>query len=144
MIGVNTWGAGSQMGDDGQVTAPQGQFIASQASVLAKFLGDAQVKANLVDGACVPAPIQVMDDRLKADETSIAGEKDQITQLQAQIQAGESHARQLGLMLTLVTVALGLLVVMLVAVRLTTKRPKPTAITPPLPAPPSSGETAAT
>jgi serine protease Do len=122
VIGVNTWGAGSQLDDDGQVTAPQGQFIASQSSVLARFLGDAQVKANFVDGPCVPAAIQLLDDRLKTDETAIAGEKDQITQLQTQLQAGESHARQLGLALTLIGVVLGILVVILVALRLRPKR----------------------
>ena len=42
VIGVNTWGAGAQMGDDGQMTTPQGQFIATQASVLARFLTDAR------------------------------------------------------------------------------------------------------
>ena len=121
VIGVNTWGAGSQLGDDGQVTAPQGQFIASQSTVLAKFLGDAQVKANFVLGACVPASIQMLDDRLKTDETAISDEKGLITQLQAQLQASDSHARQLSLMLTLVASAVGILMVVLIALGL---RPK--------------------
>jgi serine protease Do len=144
VIGVNTWGAGSQLDDDGQVTAPQGQFIASQSSVLAKFLGDAQVKANFVDGACVPAAIQLLDDRLKTDETAIAGEKDQITQLQTQLQAGQSHAKQLGMMLTLIGVVLGVLVVVLVAARLRPRRvPAPlqdASPAPSVPAPPPAGE----
>jgi serine protease Do len=122
VIGVNTWGAGSQLDDDGQVSAPQGQFIASQSSVLAKFLGDAQVRANFVVGACVPAAIQLLDDRLKTDETAIASEKDEITQLQTQIQAGASHAKQLSLTLTLMGVVLGILVVFLVALRLRPRR----------------------
>ena len=31
VIGVNTWGAGAQLAADGQVTAPQGQFVATRA-----------------------------------------------------------------------------------------------------------------
>jgi hypothetical protein len=122
VIGVNTWGAGSQLGDDGQVTAPQGQFIASQSTVLAKFLADAQVKANFVPGACVPASIQMLDDRLKTDESAIGDEKTLITQLQTQLQASDSHARQLSLMLSLVAGAMGLLVVVLIAIGLKPKR----------------------
>ena len=118
VIGVNTWGAGSQLGDDGQVTAPQGQFIASQSSVVAKFLADAQVKANFVAGPCVPASIQMLDDRLKTDETAIADEKTLITQLQTQLQAGDFRARQLSLMLSLVAGATGILVVVLIALGL--------------------------
>jgi serine protease Do len=122
VIGVNTWGAGSQLGDDGQVTAPQGQFIASQSTVLAKFLADAQVKANFVPGACVPASIQMLDDRLKTDESAITDEKTLITQLQTQLQASDSHARQLSLMLSLVAGAVGILVVVLIAIGLKPKR----------------------
>jgi len=129
VIGVNTWGAGSQLGDDGQVTAPQGQFIASQSSVLAKFLADAQVKASFVSGACVPASIQMLDDRLKTDETAISGEKDQITQLQTQLQASDSRARQLSIMLSVVACALGLLVLVLIAVGLMPKRKPATVAT---------------
>ena len=127
VIGVNTWGAGSQLGDDGQVTAPQGQFIASQSSVLAKFLADAQVKANFVQGACVPASIQMLDDRLKTDETAISGEKDLITQLQTQLQASDSRARRLSTMLSLVAGAVGILVVVLIALGLRPKRKPPAA-----------------
>lgn len=138
MIGVNTWGAGSQMGDDGQVTAPQGQFIASQSTVLAKFLGDAQVKASFVPGACVPASIQMLDDRLKTDETAISDEKSLITQLQSQLQASDSHARQLSMMLTLVAGAVGILVVVLIAIGL---KPKPKPAAPAAMAvPPATGE----
>ena len=143
VIGVNTWGAGSQLDDDGQVSAPQGQFIASQSSVLAKFLGDAQVKANFVQGACVPAAITLLDDRLKTDETAIASEKDQITQLQAQIQAGVSRAKQLSMMLTLMGLVLGVLVVILIALRLRPKRAaqsQETGVPPAAAAPPPAGE----
>jgi len=138
VIGVNTWGAGSQLGDDGQVTAPQGQFIASQSTVLAKFLADAQVRANFVPGACVPASIQMLDDRLKTDETAITDEKTLITQLQTQLQASDSNARQLALMLTLVAGAVGILVVVLAALGLRPKR-RP-AVAPPMPAAPAAGE----
>jgi serine protease Do len=138
VIGVNTWGAGSQLGDDGQVTAPQGQFIASQSTVLAKFLGDAQVKANFAPGACVPASIQMLDDRLKTDETAIADEKGLITQLQAQVQASDSHARQMSLLLSLVVVAVGILVAVLIALGL---RPKHQAAASPVaPAAPTRSE----
>ena len=127
VIGVNTWGAGSQLGDDGEVTAPQGQFIASQSSVLAKFLADAQVKASFAQGACVPAAIQMLDDRLKTDETAISGEKDQIAQLQTQLQVSDSRAKQASLMLSFLAGALGLLVLVLIAVRLRPKRKPATA-----------------
>jgi len=127
VIGVNTWGAGSQLGDDGQVTAPQGQFIASQSSVVAKFLADAQVKANFVTGACVPASIQMLDDRLKTDETAISDAKGLITQLQGQLQASDTRARRLSTMLSLVAGAVGLLVVVLIAIGLRPRRKAPTA-----------------
>jgi hypothetical protein len=131
VIGVNTWGAGSQLGDDGQVTAPQGQFIASQSTVLAKFLGDAQVKANFVPGACVPASIQMLDDRLKTDETAISDAKGLITQLQAQLQTSDSRARQLSLMLSLVAGGLGVLVLVLIALGLRPKqKPAPSTVAP--------------
>ncbi len=123
VIGVNTWGAGSQLGDDGQVTAPQGQFIASQSSVLGKFLADAQVKANYVAGACVPASIQMLDDRLKTDETAISDAKGVIAQLQTQLQAADSRTHQLGLLLALVAGAVGILVVVLIAIGLKPKHP---------------------
>jgi serine protease Do len=141
VIGVNTWGAGSQLGDDGQVTAPQGQFIASQSSVVAKFLADAQVKANFVAGPCVPASIQMLDDRLKTDETAIADEKTLITQLQTQLQAGDSRARQLSLMLSLVAGATGILVVVLIALGLRPKRKGPPATTMPAPTVPGEAPT---
>lgn len=139
VIGVNTWGAGSQLGDDGQVTAPQGQFIASQSSVVAKFLADAQVKANFVAGACVPAAIQMLDDRLKTDETAIADEKGLITQLQGQLQASDTHAQRLSTMLSLVAGAVGLLVVVLIALGLRPRRKAPAPL-PKVSAPSVPGE----
>jgi serine protease Do len=138
VIGVNTWGAGSQLADDGQVTAPQGQFIASQSSVVAKFLADAQVKANFVAGPCVPAAIQMLDDRLKTDETAIADEKGLITQLQGQLQSSDSHARQLSLMLSLVAGAVGILVLALIAFGLRPKRKTPPPVA--APASPAAGQ----
>ena len=142
VIGVNTWGAGSQLGDDGQVTAPQGQFIASQSTVLAKFLGDAQVKANFIAGACVPASIQMLDDRLKTDETAISDEKTLIAQLQTQLLAADSRAHQLSLLMALVAGAVGIIVVVLVTVGFKPKR-KAIVAPPPLPSPPMSTAPAA-
>lgn len=106
VIGVNTWGADAQLAADGQVTAPQGQFVATRASVLAQFLADAQVSATLIDGPCVPAADQMLQDRLRADESSIAGQKDLIARLQTQAQDGASAERQLSRWLAVVTGAL--------------------------------------
>jgi len=122
VIGVNTWGAGSQLGDDGQVSSPQGQFIATQASVLQRFLADAQVRATLVSGACVPAALQVLDDRLKGDETAIAAEKDQLGQLQTALAASDGKVKQLSGILSLVAIVLGLLIVALIAAALLRRR----------------------
>ena len=97
------------------MTAPQGQFIASQSTVLAKFLADAQVRANFVPGACVPASIQMLDDRLKTDETAITDEKTLIGQLQTQLQASDSRTHQLSLLLGLVAGGVGILMVVLIA-----------------------------
>ncbi|HEY2706506.1 MAG TPA: serine protease [Caulobacteraceae bacterium] len=131
VIGVNTWGAGSKLGDDGQVTAPQGQFIATQASVLAKFLSDAAVKATTVTGDCVPAATQVLDDRLSADESAIAVEKSQLTQLQAALQTADGRAHQLSVMLSFTASALGLLIVGLIGFALWPRRkPRPATIAP--------------
>ncbi|HVM98595.1 MAG TPA: serine protease [Caulobacteraceae bacterium] len=136
VIGVNTWGAGSQLSADGQVSSPQGQFIATQASVLQRFLADAQIKATLVTGACVPAALQVLDDRLKGDETAIAAEKDQLGQLQAALAASDAKVGKLSGMLSLTAGALGLLIVSLIAIlvlrgrRATRAAAKPAAAAP--------------
>jgi len=113
VIGVNTWGAGAQLAADGQVTAPQGQFVATRASVLAQFLTDAQVSATLIDGPCVPAADQMLQDRLRADEASISGEKDLIGRLQSQAQDAISAERRISTWLAAVSGALGLLVIAL-------------------------------
>ena len=118
VIGVNTWGAGEQMGDDGQMTTPQGQFIATQSSVLTRFLTDANVKASFGAGPCVPASVQVLQDRLKSDETAIAGEKDQLTRLETELQGAEVKERQTSVTLSIVGAALGVLIVILLALRL--------------------------
>jgi S1-C subfamily serine protease len=117
VIGVNTWGAGAELGEDGQMTTPQGQFIATQSSVLARFLADAQVKALFSTGPCVPASVQTLEDRLKADETAIAGQRDELTRLQNQI--GDAQARQKGLATLISAVAggLGVLAVIMLALR---------------------------
>jgi S1-C subfamily serine protease len=143
VIGVNTWGAGSELGDDGQVTTPQGQFIATQSSVLVKFLADAQVSATLVDTPCVPAAVQTLQDRLKADESAIASQKDDLARLQGLLQDGQVRLKGLSTLLSLVAGGLGLLIVILILLRLWPKpRPRrPGAAAPapvtPTPAPPS-------
>jgi hypothetical protein len=127
VIGVNTWGAGAQLSDDGQVNAPQGQFVATRASVLTQFLADARVGATLIDGACVPAADQVLQDRLKADEASIAGERDQLSRLQTQLQDAASAERTLAVWLGLVTGSFGVGAVVLLAARLRRRPRLPTA-----------------
>ncbi len=122
VIGVNTWGAGEQMGDDGQMTTPQGQFIATQSSVLARFLTDAAVKASFGSGPCVPASVQVLQDRLKSDETAIAGEKDQLTRLDTELQGALVKERQTSAALSIVATGLGVLIVALIALRLWPRR----------------------
>ena len=136
VIGVNTWGAGAQLGDDGQMTTPQGQFIATHSSVLARFLADAQVKALYATGPCVPASVQTLEDRLKGDESAIAGEKDEITKLQGDLQTAGTREKQLGESLSLVTGGLGLLLVIVIALRFI---PRPRSKARAAPAP---GETA--
>lgn len=111
VIGVNTWGADAQLAADGQITAPQGQFVATRASVLSQFLSDAQVKVTLIDGSCVPAADQMLQDRLRADEASISGQKDLITHLQSQAHDAMSAERQLSIWLAVVSGALLLLLV---------------------------------
>ena len=125
VIGVNTWGAGAQLAADGQITAPQGQFVATRASVLAQFLADAQVGATLISGACVPAADQMLQDRLRADEASISGEKDLIGRLQSQAQAAISAERRLSIWLATVSGALGLLLIALGVIWLRNRPRKP-------------------
>jgi S1-C subfamily serine protease len=142
VVGVNTWGAGEQMGDDGQMTTPQGQFIATQSSVLARFLSDADIKASFGAGPCVPASVQVLQDRLKSDETAIAGEKDQLNRLENELQGAEVKARQTSVALSIVAAGLGALIVALIALRLRPRRrpgagPQVAPATPP-PGPPNA------
>jgi len=122
VIGVNTWGAGAQMGDDGQMTTPQGQFIATQSSVLARFLTDAGVKATFGAGPCVPASVQVLQDRLKTDEAAIAVERDELSRLQAELQGAEAKAHRTSVELSVVGAGLGALIVALLALRLRPRR----------------------
>jgi serine protease Do len=135
VIGVNTWGAGSQLSEDGQVTTPQGQFIATGATVLARFLADAHIAATFGQGPCVPAAMQTLDDRLKLDEASIATQKDQLTRLGAALQDSDAREHQLALMLAAVAGLLGLLTVILIAARFRPKakapHPSPAAASPP-------------
>jgi serine protease Do len=115
VIGVNTWGAGEQSADNGQMTTPQGQFIATKSTVLARFLADAGVAASFASGACVPAAAQVLEDRLRGDETAIATQKDQIAWLGAQAQQAQTRLRQLTTLLEAVAAALALLAATLLA-----------------------------
>jgi S1-C subfamily serine protease len=124
VIGVNTWGAGAQMSDDGQMTTPQGQFIATQSSVLARFLNDAAVKASFGAGPCVPASVQVLQDRLKSDEAAIANERDSVTKLENEIGAAEAKERQTSVALSIVASGLGVLIVTLIALRFRPRRPR--------------------
>jgi hypothetical protein len=125
VIGVNTWGAGDELGDNGQMMTPQGQFIATQSSVLARFLTDANVKASFGAGPCVPASVQVLQDRLKGDETAIAGEKDELTRLQAELQGAEAKARKTSMELSITAAGLGALIMALIALRfLRPRRPR--------------------
>jgi hypothetical protein len=144
VIGVNTWGAGQQLGDDGQMTTPQGQFIATQSSVLTRFLTDAAVKASFGAGPCVPASVQVLQDRLKGDEAAIAGEKDQLTRLETELQGAEVKARQTSTALSIVAGGLGLLTVILIALRFMPRRPRGGALsTPARPTPTPNTDAAA-
>jgi hypothetical protein len=114
VIGVNTWGAGAELGDDGQMSTPQGQFIATRASVLARFLGDAQVSVTLNPAPCVPAAVQTLQDRLANDEAAIAAQKDQLTKADTELQDQVVSERRTAGELTATTAALGLLVVVLI------------------------------
>ena len=145
VIGVNTWGAGAQLGEDGQMTTPQGQFVATRASVLTRFLADAQVSATFADGPCVPAAVQTLEDRLRSDEAAIALSSGQITRLQAQLQDSDSRERQLSFWVAGLAGALGLLTSVLIALRLRPRRkiPAKPAPTPESPAAaPASSEAA--
>ena len=106
VIGVNTWGAGAQLSDDGQVTAPQGQFVATKSSELAQFLGDAQVTAKLLDGPCVPAAAQTLDDRLKVDEAAIASQAALANKLQGRLTTDDADLGRLAAWLWAVSLAL--------------------------------------
>ena len=126
VIGVNTWGAGEQMGDDGQVTTPQGQFIATQSSVLAQVpdrrggegeLRRRPVRAGLGAGAAGPAeerrepPSPARRTRSRASETELQG--------------AEVKARQTSVALSIVAAGLGVLIV--IADRATPAPPPPAA-----------------
>ncbi|HEY1751276.1 MAG TPA: serine protease [Caulobacteraceae bacterium] len=122
VIGVNTWSAGAELSADGQMTTPQGQFIATQSNVLARFLADAQVKGLFASGACVPAAVQVLEDRLRTDESAIAAQHDQFTHLQSQLGTAQAAERRLGGLVGFIGGALGLLILILLALRF---RPRP-------------------
>ena len=146
VIGVNTWGAGTQMGADGQISTPQGQFIATRSTVLAKFLADSQVSVVLAAMPCVPAAVQTLQDRLANDEAAIAAAKDQITKTDSQLQDATDVERQLSAWLVVIGSALALLVAVLVLLRLVgafwpRHRPTPAAehpASPPVPSVPTT------
>jgi hypothetical protein len=122
VVGVNTWGAGAQLSDDGQVTAPQGQFVATRSSELAQFLGDAQVAAKLLDGPCVPAAAQTLDDRLKTDETAIASLAALANKMQGRLTADDASLGRLVAWLWAVSLALAAAGVALLVVTIRTRR----------------------
>ena len=80
------------------------------------------MKASFGAGPCVPASVQVLQDRLKSDEAAIAGEKDEMTRLQGELQSAELKARQTSVDLSLVAAGLGALIVALIALRLRPRR----------------------
>ncbi len=135
VIGVNTWGAGAQQGDDGLVTTPQGQFIATQSSVLIRFLADAQTPADVVNTPCVPAAVQSVDDRLAALEAAVSAQRDDVGRLQAIAQKSAARIGQLSALLAVVSVALALLIATLLVIRFW-PRPRPPAAAPATPGPP--------
>ena len=72
----------------------------------------------------MPASVQVLQDRLKSDEAAIAGEKDQISRVETELQGAEVKARQTSVTLSVVGAALGVLIVILLALRLRPRRPR--------------------
>lgn len=145
VIGVNTWGAGAQLSDDGQVTAPQGQFVATRSSELAQFLGDAQVAVKLLDGPCVPAAAQTLDDRLKVDEAAIAAQTALASKMQGQLSADGANLGRLVAWLWAVSLALAgaaaaLLVLALRRGRRIVASAPPSAASADAPEPPASPE----
>lgn len=54
VIGVNTWSGSAVMNEEGGLAVPQGQFIASRANVLSRFLRDVGVDVESVRDACIP------------------------------------------------------------------------------------------
>jgi serine protease Do len=141
VIGTNTWGAGSQMGADGQITAPQGQFIATRSSVLAKFLSDSQVSVVLAPGPCVPAAVQTLQDRLATDEAAIAAAKDHMARTDVVLQTEVENANDAGVWIVAIgSTLLGLIVILAIIgliVLLRRRRPSPPAppVAHPAPAP---------
>jgi serine protease Do len=138
VIGVNTWGAWSRAGESGEAEAQNapGQFVATRSSVLSSFLADAQVSVSLSQGPCIPPPVQALQDRLRADESAIADQKDQIVKLSGLVQDSEAREKRFSIMLAVLASGLGLLTAVLIVLRLRPRR----GLSPPLaqPAPPSS------
>jgi S1-C subfamily serine protease len=118
VIGVNTWGADGQFADSGELAAPQGQFIATSASVLTRFLSDSDVKASMVAGPCVLAADQTLQERLKGDETAIAGQSQRLVKIEAELDETAARQKQILQGLTLVTAALGLIAAAFILARL--------------------------
>jgi len=133
VIGVNTWSAGAQLSDSGEISNPQGQFIASRSSVLAKFLSDAQVGVAIAQAPCVPAEVQTLDDRLATDEAAIAAANAKVSQLQDRIDALATAEMQLVGWLIAIGGGLAVLTGALIARRL--KWPSLRRATPPAPPP---------
>jgi serine protease Do len=138
VIGVNTWGAWSPQSDGGGAVSQNapGQFVATRASVLASFLADAQVTVSLGQGACIPPPVQALQDRLRADESAISDQKDQLSKLSGQVQDAEAREKRLSIMLAVLASGLGLLTAVLIALRLRPRRYAAPPLAQPVPPPP--------
>jgi len=113
VIGVNTWGAAAQMGANGQIANPQGQFIATRAQVLSQFLGNVHVSVTLAQATCVPAAVQTFEDRLAADETALGAEKAQMANVLATLQAHSGNEQVLWTWLVALTVLVVILILIM-------------------------------
>ncbi|HUZ12148.1 MAG TPA: serine protease [Caulobacteraceae bacterium] len=109
VIGVNTWSAGTELADNGELSMPQGQFIATRSDVLARFLDEAQVSVKLATSTCVPAALQTLEDRLSGDEAAIALQKELIGRTQTALDNAAARQKQLALWLELTGAALAAL-----------------------------------
>jgi S1-C subfamily serine protease len=124
VIGVNAWEGATQMGAEGQLAAPQGQFAAVGASVLQTFLE--QDNLHFETEPCVPPIDAVIDARLLSAETALAAETRARLAAEAKLTADAKRDRTILLVVGVVGVLLIAAVAFLFA-RLAT-RPRPAAV----------------